>query len=462
LPDGSLVTMAQTPMIWKRTGLNPNGVPVYEGKNYVSLLAKDWDKELSPYDLKPDGTRFYGSVGFVAAGMLSDGGSVVQVPIRGSGGTGLNNGAGTDLVGFSADGRRRWVHQLAEHKGIAGLGTTDDISLTSVFYSCETIAVDADGLALGGFCEPRELNYAGYWIDHPNLRLFKLPDGRVHATWGDNADGRHPWFRLENQESLKRTRHAFRLADDRARELAALESKPPAATKKVPQPEVRIPRLAQPLPIDGDLEKWRRGGIKPVAVLGPPGSFKGPRDCSAVIRMAYEGQNLYFQVLEFDDKPMFYSMVYEDCVELAINGACGPGFQYICYKDAEGKDHVWRNRFFMGGSQKTIDPQHAPRIVKVLPDAELVTERKLLEDLYGVDLSTSSVVVTEFKLPIDKVTFSGAEQDIFPLGPGKSFWIGFFIDDNDTPYTDVQRFIQWPTTFGMFNPPDDGARVICE
>ena len=462
LSDGSLMTMGPTPMIWKRSGLSPKGVPVYEGKNYASLLAPDWDKALSPYDFQPNDTKFYGSVGFVAAGMLSDGGSVIQVPLRGSGGTGLNNGAGTDLVGYSSSGRRRWVHQLAEHKGIAGLGTVDDITLTSVFYSCETFAVDADGLGLGGFCEPRQLKYVGYWIDHPNLRLFKLPDGRVYATWGDNADGRHPWFRLENQNSLKRSKHAFRLGNDRAGQLAALESKPAAAAKKIAQPEVRIPRLERPLPIDGDLEKWRKAGIKPVSVLGPPGSFKGPRDCCAVIRMAYEGQNLYFQVLQFDDVPMFYAMVYEDCVELAINGACGPGFQFICYKDADGKDHVWRNRFFMANSQKTLEPQHAPRIVKVLPDAEAVSERQLLESLYGVDLSKSKVVVTEFKLPIDKVSFSGAEQDVFQLGPGKKFTIGFFIDDNDTPYTDVQRFLQWPATFGMFNPPEDGALVICE
>ena len=60
------------------------------------------------------------------------------------------------------------------------------------------------------------------------------------------------------------------------------------------------------------------------------------------------------------------------------------------------------------------------------------------------------------------IEIAGAEQDVFPLGPGKSFWIGFFVDDNDTPYTDVQRFLQWPATFGMFNPPEDGARVICE
>jgi hypothetical protein len=167
-------------------------------------------------------------------------------------------------------------------------------------------------------------------------------------------------------------------------------------------------------------------------------------------------------VLQFDDVPTFYAMVYEDCVELAINGACGPGFQFICYKDADGTDHVWRNRFFQGGSQRFIDPQHAPRIVKVLPDARDVPERRLVETLYGEDLSESKVVLTEFKLPIDAVTFAGAEQDVFSLGPGTSFSIGFFIDDSDTPYTDVQRLLQWPATFGMFNPPEDGARAICE
>jgi hypothetical protein len=71
-------------------------------------------------------------------------------------------------------------------------------------------------------------------------------------------------------------------------------------------------------------------------------------------------------------------------------------------------------------------------------------------------------VLTEFKLPIDAITFAGAEQDVIPLGPGKSFWIGFFVNDSDVPFTDVQQFIHWPVTFGMFNPADDGARVICE
>jgi hypothetical protein len=457
LPDGSISVMSTTPMIWKRTGLNAKGVPVYEGKNYVSRFSKEWRQDLSPYDFKPDGVGM-----MVVAGSLSDGGSVIQAGLRGSGGTGLSNGAGTDLSGYGPDGRRRWVHQLAQHKGIGGMGTVDDITLTAVFYSCETLAMDADGLALGGFCEAPQLHYCGYWIDHPNLRLFKLPDNHLHATIGSNADGRHLWYRLDNQESLKKSRQSFRVSDDRASELAALDWKSTPTTSRPPAPQIRIPRLAQPLTIDGDLEKWRKAGVQPQIVIGPSGAFDGPGDCSAVIRMAYEGQNLYFQILQFDDVPMFYQMVQQDSVEFALNGAFGNGFQFICHKNADGQDIVWRNRFFAANSQRTVDPQHAPRVVRVLNDAKDVSEREALEGLYGVDLSQTKVVLTEFKLPIDKETFSSAENDVFPLGPGKSFWLGFFIDDNDHPYTDVQKLINWPATFGMFSPKEDGALVICK
>jgi hypothetical protein len=178
--------------------------------------------------------------------------------------------------------------------------------------------------------------------------------------------------------------------------------------------------------------------------------------------MAYEGQNLYFQVLQFDDSPVFYQMCYGNCLELSINGAGEGGMQFVVYKNPEGKDIVWRNRFFSKVSQREFDPQHVPRIVKELPNAEAVAERATLEALYGVDLSKSKVIVTEFKLPIDKVTYDQAENDIVPLGPGKSFWIGFFLDDNDHPFTESQRVILWPGSFGMFNPKEDGAMAICD
>lgn len=458
--DGSIAVMSYPPRFWKRTGLNTKGVPVYEGKDYVEMLASDWKKDLSPYDFKPDAMNL-GGFGFVAPGQLSDGGWVFQVGLRGSGGAHLNNGAGTDLCCYGPDGHRRWVLPLAQHKGIAGMGTVDDITLTAVFYSVEMLAVDADGLGLGGFCEPQHLHYCGYWIDHPNLQFFKMPDGNLYATNGDNADGRHPWYRLENRQSLKRTKQPFKLADARAKELASSTPTATPSTNRSPQ-KFSVSRLNEPMTIDGGLEKWRKAGVRPQIVMGPNGAFKGAGDCSALIRMAYEGQNLYFQILQFDDKPVFYQLVQGQCVEMAINGAGDGGFQFVAYKNADGKDIVWRNRFFSGLPQTEFDPNHAPRIVKVLDDARDVTERETLESLYSVDLSKSKVIVTEFKLPLDKTTYAGAENDIVSLGSGKSFWIGFFVDDNDRPYTDVQKLIAWPATFGFFNAKEDGALAVCE
>jgi hypothetical protein len=111
---------------------------------------------------------------------------------------------------------------------------------------------------------------------------------------------------------------------------------------------------------------------------------------------------------------------------------------------------------------RKLRPEHAPRIVKVLDSAEAVTERIALEQLHDVDLSKSKVIVTEFKLPLDEETYVQAEKDIIELGSGKSFWIGFYLDDNDRPYADVQDLILWPATFGMLSSPEEGARVICE
>ena len=85
-----------------------------------------------------------------------------------------------------------------------------------------------------------------------------------------------------------------------------------------------------------------------------------------------------------------------------------------------------------------------------------------MEALYGVGTSKAKVIVTEFRIPMDAETYSGAEADVVQFGPGRSFWTGFFVDGDDTPYTDVQRLIGWPTTFGVFNPKEDGALATCE
>jgi hypothetical protein len=37
------------------------------------------------------------------------------------------------------------------------------------------------------------------------------------------------------------------------------------------------------------------------------------------------------------------------------------------------------------------------------------------------------------------------------------FWLGFLIDDNDQPGTDVQYFLLWPATYGTFSEKESGA-----
>ena len=456
-PDGSIMSMNLPAMVWKRTpGLNANGAPIYEGKDFVCAPAKDWDKNISPYDFKPEAN------GGVCMAPLSDGGYVLQTIFRNSGGSGLNNGAGTDLVGVDNQGRRRWVNQMAQYHGIAGMGTVDDITTTTIYYTMDAISVDADGLGLGGFCESPKLHYCGYWIDHPNIRLFKMPDGHVYFEDGDNTAGRHLWYRLENQESYIKNKQAFKVGAERAAELAASKTTPPPSTEVRP-PGIKIPHFAKPMPIDGGLDKWRQAGVQPQIIMGPNGGKKAA-DASAIIRMAYEGNNLYVQVLTFDDIPVFGNFpVWQNSVEMAINGVWPNGMQFVACKMAPGKDVVWRNRFFSKVDQVFFPSSHAPCIVKVLDDARGVPEREVLEHLYGEDLSKAKVIVTEFKIPMDKVTYAQTESDVPLLGPGKTFYVNFFVDDNDKAYNDVQQTVLvWPTASGMFSAKEDCALATCE
>ena len=109
-----------------------------------------------------------------------------------------------------------------------------------------------------------------------------------------------------------------------------------------------------------------------------------------------------------------------------------------------------------------LEAEHAPCVVTVLPDARQVPERAALEALWGADLSTSKVIVTEFKLPFDARTYTGAEGDIPALGPGKSFWIGFFVDGSEFSGEELQHLMQWPPTFGFFSPKESGALAVCD
>ena len=48
------------------------------------------------------------------------------------------------------------------------------------------------------------------------------------------------------------------------------------------------------------------------------------------------------------------------------------------------------------------------------------------------------------------------------MQPGKQFWLGFNIDNNDEPGGASMRFISWPPAFGIFMPKENGALATLE
>ncbi len=451
-------------VIWRYGGLDPQGVPVYRLEACRELRRKPGGI-VSAYTSRPDDSGV-----LVAAVPNSDGGFTGLLNDRSSpGGTGLLNHAGTDLIRLDAEGNALWDHPLPEHKGLEGLAGVGPLLLTGVGATCEVLAFNHDGLGLGSFGFPPQVHYLGFFLDHPGaLRAYRGDDGRIYALVADNANGMQHWYRLNGEGTISTTASAFNLKDSVARQLAALPAPPPQVLAKPSTPTIRVPRLAAPLPIDGDLEKWRKAGVTPQMIVTPEtasGAIDGPLDVSAVIRLAYHGNALYLQVLSFDDVPSFHQPVVrhyqQDGIELCINGFL-PGFKFDITRTSDAGPIVIRQRFFNQDLDFLIPPSHAPRTVKVLKDARDVPERRLIESIYGVDMASSPVIVTECKLPIDATTYQGAVKDLFPLKPGQTFRLGVLINDNDDPGTDVQNYLVWPATYGNFNPIDDMATAVLE
>jgi len=243
----------------------------------------------------------------------------------------------------------------------------------------------------------------------------------------------------------------------------------PFRTDSADRPSVTVKKLAAPLPIDGDLEKWRKLGLAPQIVITPAAAgskIKGAKDCSGVIRLAYEGENLYVQLLRFDDVVVFDPKLaphLQDSLEMLINGFMY-GAQFVIGKFGEDGGAVIRRKRFFVKADLDLPAEVAPRVIQVLDSAAAVPERKLIEAATGEDLSQAKVIVMEFKLPIDKRAYAiEGESEPFPVESDKGFWFGFTVNDNDTPGVGgAQKFIGWPAGFGTFLPKDHGVWAVFE
>ncbi len=385
------------------------------------------------------------------------------------------NGSGTDLIGTDAAGHLRWFRPLTEAGPIIGLCAMQGLVVVGGCGECEFYTMDTDGLATGNFALPLAAHYRFGCMDHPNVvQPFVGNDGQHYFLVGDYMSNSANWFALRNTDSIKKTVIPLRISAERTEGLR-VQPLVVAGTAVNKSPRFIVRKLSAPLPIDGTLAKWR--GITPQIIITPDvasSGITGPLDCSAVIRLAYEGDNLYVQALVFDDKVVMYQpekLFYkQDALEMSINGYAMGGFKYNLTRVRDQGDYLFRDRWFSDKLCIPLDAKLAPRKILVLDNAEDVEERKLIENIYGIDLSASPVIVYEFKLPMQQVynkdqifnKDAGLPENLVEMKSGASIRIGFMIDDSDQPGADVQKTISWPATYGTWAPLELHAEAVLE
>ncbi|HEY3324184.1 MAG TPA: right-handed parallel beta-helix repeat-containing protein [Planctomycetota bacterium] len=460
-PDGTIIHSEQKlALMWKLKSVDDKGGPNYE---FNVLAAKD---PLVPSPYFHDQTEDLRCTS--AAKMTSDGGIFSGINLRHTpNGMGLSNSGATDLARWNPDGTLRWLRTTNDYSPIQGVEPFPGVLVSSWGHQAEYFALDDDGLELGRFGFPAAVNWSGFWVDHPQeWSAVRTDDGNIQIIIGDYMQNCHHWMTLRKLDTVRKTKVEVSINAEKSRELTyrpvMLHEKLAAAKA----PEIIIKKLGGPMNIDGNPQKWR--AFPPQILLTPQNSFgriDGPKDLSGVLRLAYHGRDLYGQVIVFDDVVSFHqpaSRFYQgDSLQFCINGFL-TGFGFSITQTVDKGAFFLRNRFFFQKMDLDLDPAKAPRVIKKFENAEDIPERQLIESIYGVDLAQSPGYIIEFKLPLDESTYKDDEKIIPPVESGKSFWLGFMLNDNDTPGTDVQNFIAWPGTFGMFNPAEAGAKAIFE
>jgi len=337
-PDGSPRMMGtfgtSLGLIWKLTGLDDRKRPVYalSPANAIPTKVKAYGSPYQPDKQSPLRTHSESAL-LGGPGGPHDGGVLVRV-LDGAdpSGMGFSNSGGCDLCRFDKTGELLWFCPLNDYGPIQGVKPLGNFILTSWGHQGEWIGLDPDGLMLGRAGWPRDADWGGYWIDHPDhYTAFETGNGKINIMAGDYVrNGQHRLV-LSNAHDYVKNSFPVKLGEQPF--TAAGQAK--AGWQILPranQPRVTIPKLAAPLTIDGTLDKWRAAGIVPQVVIQPNNGkgIKGPRGTCAVVRLAYESTNLYVSVIRFDDvitmhQPWAKSYL-QDTVEMMINGFM-KGFQ---------------------------------------------------------------------------------------------------------------------------------------
>lgn len=440
--DGRLVAAGN---IIPRTGLNAARVPVWDWSKYAPGKLG-----VNP---APGQGDFNGDV-------LPDGGWAYATNIgkvRGFGG-GFNT-----IQAMDAAGNVRWTFPIDYHittGGSRSVRVLPGVLTATATEELDTVFVSPDGLPMGVAGPGPDFHWEGFWHDQDwSIRTF-TDGGKRYMVLGDYTHHGYHWMEIQGVDGVKRSVTPLVLDTPTTDRLAALPVPERIETPIPPTPSLVVRKLAAPLAVDGDLEKWRKLGIAPQILVSPPGI--APNDASALVRVAYEGDNLYFQVIKFDDVVTMHQPLQkhykQDSTEFALFGGFMGGYKFSVTHTTDIGDILYREQFLMN-KDLNLDPAKAPRVIKVLDNARDVEERKLIENSYGVDLSNSKVIITEFKIPVD---YAWDGRPPMEMKSGNGFWLGLFIDDNDTPGLDDQRAYPWPATFAAFGNPDQGAWAVLE
>ena len=461
--DGTLIGGGEGWLFkWPCAGLDEQGLPIYRYQDR-QVLANDKADLISPYSLKSD---VYGhhsleprdDGGLAGSTIFYSSPAVKHILAPG----------GCEMMGVNKDGVVDWVHPFGTYPGSPKIGAmhrAEDFYIAALTYSYDCFIVNADGLGMPGFSPPEENNFVGHWVDHPgNMNAWTDKQGHANVVTCDYMTSRNHWFRRGTKD-VKKDTVKFTVTAETATALAALPLKPLDPTAgNPPETVLKIPKLKEPMKIDGDMQKWRDLGIATI-ILTPEASsgIDSAHDCSAIVRLAYRGKDLYLQVLRFDDILTLHqpqSRAYQgETVEMCLNGTMeGSKFNISLTSDLGPVNKVdgWFQPHYL------LKQENSPLVIKVLDDAKTVTERKLIEDIYGIDMSDCKVQIFETRIPMDETTFKGREKYKVELVPGTPFRIGLMIDDNDKPGTDVQNCLVFPVTYGTFSPKDTAAIAVLE
>ena len=470
-PDGTLVSAA--PMIVPMTGLGPDGLPIFafDKARLLKPTVGSAKEFLSPYDFTTKET-----VNAREEAVLDSRGTlVVGTNLKGSAGPDLctEHGGVTDIMGVAPDGHVRWLNPL-DPKGLKagffGLHNLLDITFAGRGAECEFETMDADGLGTGVLGTPVAMGWTGMWLDNARQSYgFVGNDGKAHMVLGDYSAQAYHWLTVTGLDQIRRHGAKMTVSPALEQTLAAAPAQPVREWPVSPVPPLGIPKLAAPFTMDGDPAKWR--GIQPL-LLTPELASKaiGPDNNSAVIRFAWQGSDLYAQVIKFDDRSVLFQKeptkhYLQDGVEIAIN-SYPEGFKYnmtvIDGKPVVFRD-TWRANYGKPELNALLSPEVAPRSIAILDDtAPVADERKLIEAATGADLSKASAMVIEVKLPQSSMTpMIRPEQEVVFAG-GKGFRLGIMLNDNDVPGWDDLNPTVWPSTYGTFERPDRLAPAVFE